>query len=152
MTNQNWDNGMRSKTKDTVKVILRFIWDNPNCQAKQIQRFIGEDFGEDSSYAWTLLAKMRKLELVRQPYRAHYVITDEGMLAIGLTPKKPLLDVAEILHKEEIVVEPPMVSVPINTTAKPLQAPTIVKVEEVDELPIVTKEITLKLKIIVEVM
>lgn len=159
MTNQNWDKGLMDKTADTYKVILRFLWDTPNATPKQINRIIGDDYSENTTYVWGALTKLRKFELVRQPYRGHYEITEKGMEVIGLTPKKPMLELPQEIRTKldggdirRTVEYPPMTNPDITPPSEPLQAPTIVKVEEVDELPIVTKEITLKLKIIVEVM
>jgi hypothetical protein len=115
---KEWDFKLQDSTKDLYKVILRFLWDNPKARSLQIIKFIGQDYELSESYPNQILVAMKRKELIRQPFRGHWEITDKGMLVIGLTPvkfHKPLLELPK-----GIVVE---TGVPQETISEAPQAP-----------------------------
>ena len=92
-----WDKGLHNETKDAYKIILRFLWDNPNASAKSIAGLIQRNIKDIYNL---FLKKMMERHLICRPAFARYAITEEGMKIIGIQPKKNIIE-TEIENNQE---------------------------------------------------
>ena len=80
--------GMMKKNVDALKIILRFLWDNPNSSVGEIAKFINETAERVSK---TYIPSLKRFHLIQFSGFNRYEITERGMLFIDIKPAEQTL-------------------------------------------------------------